>query len=103
MDNSIGHSAGAMRAPTIDEERERLVPIIKDFRKEVDALMQRVPGVKSERTERCIQTSAYNPDFAEAYHQVRVHLVDAKMWAGKLLEHLGNPFPAELADKAPVQ
>lgn len=27
-------------------------------------------------------------------------LTEAKMWAGKMLEGLGNPFPAELADKA---
>ena len=27
-------------------------------------------------------------------------LQEAKMWAGKILEALGSPFPAELADKA---
>lgn len=40
-------------------------------------------------------------DWAEA--QVIHNLIQAKMWAGKMLEGLGNPFPAELADKADVQ
>ncbi|MGF6428240.1 hypothetical protein ABIE91_003460 [Bradyrhizobium elkanii] len=31
---------------------------------------------------------------------VRTKLQEAKMWAGKILEVLGSPFPAELADKA---
>jgi hypothetical protein len=39
----------------------------------------------------------------EARDQVRIHLINAKMWAGKILEALGNPFPPELADKANVQ
>jgi hypothetical protein len=39
-------------------------------------------------------------DTREATDQVRIHLVAAKMWAGKILEGLGNPFPAELADRA---
>jgi len=30
----------------------------------------------------------------------RTKLQEAKMWAGKVLEAVGNPFPAELADKA---
>ena len=29
-----------------------------------------------------------------------IALIEAKMWYGKMLEGLGNPFPAELADKA---
>jgi hypothetical protein len=31
---------------------------------------------------------------------VRAKLIEAKMWAGKMLEALDNPFPPELADKA---
>jgi hypothetical protein len=30
-------------------------------------------------------------------------LIAAKMWLGKMLEGIGNPFLAELADKAKVQ
>lgn len=33
---------------------------------------------------------------------VITNLIEAKMWAGKMLEALGTPFPAELADKAPT-
>jgi hypothetical protein len=31
--------------------------------------------------------------------QTLVHLTNAKMWFGKMLEGRGTPFPAELADK----
>jgi hypothetical protein len=41
--------------------------------------------------------------FSESYAEVRINLTNATMWAGKTLEGLGNPFPAELADKANVQ
>jgi hypothetical protein len=41
--------------------------------------------------------------FSESYAEVRINLTNATMWAGKTLEALGNPFPAELADKANVQ
>lgn len=34
---------------------------------------------------------------------VRTKLQEAKMWAGKILETMGSPFPSELADKANVQ
>jgi hypothetical protein len=33
----------------------------------------------------------------------RSQTIEAKMWAGKMFEGLGKPFPAELADKANVQ
>jgi hypothetical protein len=35
-----------------------------------------------------------------AGYQAIVHLINAKMWLGKMLEGKGNSFPAELADKA---
>lgn len=98
-----GLSSGVSSAPTIDQERERLLPIIKDFRKSVDALIQQVPHPHAKALNADVvklTTYSYNPEFTQAYEQVQIHLTDAKMWAGKLLEHLGNPFPAELADKA---
>jgi hypothetical protein len=39
-------------------------------------------------------------DFGREMSLVRTKLQEAKMWAGKVLEAVGNPFPAELADKA---
>ena len=98
-DNNI---LGAYRAPTLEEERERLVRPIKDFRKEIDALIQRVTRQRHDReaTARQGELVPNNRDAYEASEQVRLHLTNAKMWAGKMLEGLGNPFPAELADKA---
>lgn len=91
------------RGPTLEEERERLVPIIKDFRKAVDALIQRStrPYNQREQVSGSICFGGYGaPLTSQAEEQVRLKLTEAKMWAGKMLEGLGNPFPAELADKA---
>jgi hypothetical protein len=99
MQGNTGFSGpGARRPPTLDEERDRLVPIIKKFRQDVDALIQQVPH--SVNPQSGIKSYLYIPMVNEAEAQVRVHLINAKMWAGKMLEGLGNPFPAELADKA---
>ncbi len=97
----LGSSGSVSRSPTIDEERERLVPIIKKFRQDVDALIQQVPFTVQQPSG--IVTRIFNPMISEAQSQVRVNLTNAKMWAGKMLEGLGNPLPAELADKAKVQ
>lgn len=72
---------------------------IKEKRVEIDALIQfveneqklGVEGIHNEN-ERLYDMSGY---------QVLVHLTNAKMWLGKMLEARGNPFPADLADKAP--
>ena len=84
-----------MRSPTLEEERERLVPEIKEFRKTVDGLIRRVTMPP---TPDSIAPHAFGT--REPVDQVRIHLIDAKMWAGKILEALGNPFPAELADSS---
>ena len=86
---------------SLDKERERLVPVIKQFRKNVNSLIQ-------DCTRPTLQQPAKESSILGAYghfetEQVRTKLIEAKMWAGKILEALGNPFPAELADKAPVQ
>ena len=88
-------------APSLDMEREKWVPIIKEFRQQIDGLIQRVPRSYGNAPENAILVNAFG--VGEARDQVRIHLTDAKMWAGKMLEGLGNPFPAELADKANVQ
>lgn len=89
------------RAPTNEEELARLTPHIKDLRRAVDALIAQFPySSNRESTVVSLLSSSYNPQYAESYAQARIHLTDAKMWAGKLLEALGSPFPKELADKA---
>ena len=91
---------GEFRAPTLEEERAIFVPRIKQFRQDVDALIQRVSKLPPDQE--CsggkIMPNAFSTQ--EPVAQVRIHLTDAKMWAGKILEALGNPFPAELADRA---
>jgi hypothetical protein len=98
------NTAGAYRAPTLEEERERLVQPIKEFRKEVYGLIQRVtrPRYDRESVARQGELVPHNNDAYEASQQAGIHLTNAKMWAGKILEGLGNPFPPELADKANV-
>ena len=72
------------------EEFEGFVAVVKDFRVQIDAAIQ--------RAEKWLGSS-------QRYGQremslVRTKLQEAKMWGGKILEVAGNPFPAELADKA---
>jgi len=94
MEGQLGGSVS--RGPTLEEERERMVPVIKEFRKEVDALIQQA---KIDHTAP-LHPHIFNQELEEAHRQVRISLTNAKMWAGKMLEALGNPFPPELADKA---
>lgn len=88
------------RAPTLDEERERLTPQIKELRKKIDSLIQIIAetptGVEN------VKGKMFVNDFRtrEVQKQVATKLIEAKMWAGKMLEYLGSPFPKELADKA---
>ena len=75
---------------------EGFVADIKHFRKEIDANIQ--------IAERYIGSSDVTSEFHRKYVRemslVRTKLQEAKMWAGKVLEVVGNPFPPELADKA---
>lgn len=64
---------------------------IHDFRKEIDAVIQ-----KSQTLQKTIER---NPGGREI-SLVVTKLQEAKMWAGKILEAIGSPFPKELADKA---
>jgi hypothetical protein len=98
MDTQLGGQVS--RAPTKEEELVRLLPLIKSFRVEVDALIQKLPHAMYNASPESIQTGIFLPLFNEAQGEVRVSLINAKMWAGKMLEVLGNPFPKELADKA---
>lgn len=71
---------------------------LKEKRVEIDALIQFM-----QKEQELGQEGINNTDerlYDMAGYQAIVHLIDAKMWIGKMLEGRGNPFPAELADKA---
>lgn len=73
---------------------------IKAKRVEVDALVQFIS-----KEQVLGEKDIHNADdnlYSIAAYQALVHLMDAKMWLGKMLEGRGTPFPAELADKAPT-
>lgn len=71
---------------------------IKAKRIEIDTLIQFVkneqenghPGIHVEDWEL----------HSMASYQVLVHLINAKMWLGKMLESIENDYPEELADNA---
>ena len=62
---------------------------IKAFRKEIDASI-----VKAESYLKTLTP------YGREMSLVRTKLQEAKMWAGKILEVMGSPFPPELADKS---
>lgn len=76
------------------EELDSYVSRIKDFRKEIDANIQTAEAMLSEYPQKSQHISC-----GREIALVRTKLQEAKMWAGKILEVLGTPFPAELADK----
>lgn len=66
---------------------------VHDFRKLIDANIQIAErDLSSDESDR--------PDYKREMALVRTKLQEAKMWAGKILEVMGAPFPKELADKA---
>ena len=65
---------------------------LHDFRKEIDACIKRAAEIK--------QTQTGSP-IGREISLVYTKLQEAKMWAGKCLEAVGAPFPAELRDEAP--
>lgn len=81
-----------MGEPNVYEPEE-----IKALRVAIDAVIQ-----LAEKEEKAVKPmSEYNFDlYSTAHYQVRINLIQAKMWAGKMLEGLGMPFPKELADRA---
>lgn len=80
-------------------QQVKTVEEIKALRVQADAVVQAVRenGVHDAPTS--LDSELY--DLAEA--QALRASTEAKMWLGKMLEALGNPFPAELADKAVMQ
>lgn len=75
------------------EAQEMFVASVKDFRKQIDAAIQKAESFMGGVAP---STGNYGREMA----LVRTKLQEAKMWAGKVLEAVGNPFPAELADEA---
>ena len=74
---------------------------IKEKRVAIDALIQFVTNEQELGSEDVV--NAHDELYSMASYQTLVHLTNAKMWLGKMLEGRGTPSPAELADKANVQ
>lgn len=70
-------------SPMTDEE------CLHEFRKEIDGNIK--------KSELWLEQK---PTYGREMALVRTKLQEAKMWAGKCLEVLGTPFPAELRDEA---
>ena len=77
-----------MRSPTKEEELERMKQPLHDFRKEIDALIQKSDGYMKGHT------------YFREMRIVMIKLQEAKMWTGKCLEALGSELPKEFQDKA---
>lgn len=71
---------------------------LKALRVDVDSLIQKINAEPSADAPQTLDFSLYSM----SHYQADIKLREAKMWIGKMLEGLGNPFPPELADKAPV-
>ncbi len=64
---------------------------IHEFRKQIDVVIQKSQTLQNQ--------IGRNPGGREI-SLVVTKLQEGKMWAGKILEVFGSPFPKELADKA---
>lgn len=79
-----------MQVKSVDE--------IKALRVQADAIVEAIRVRGTHDASANVDSELY--DFAEG--QALRAAIEAKMWAGKMLEGLGNPFPAELADKSNI-
>lgn len=68
---------------------DEVMPFVKTLRVEIDKNIVKSQGLRD-------QLPAGQREIA----LVITKLQEAKMWAGKILEELGSPFPKELADKS---
>ena len=66
---------------------------IHDLRKRIDAEIQNVANLKSDKRE---NYQKFGREMALVYTKLQ----EAKMWAGKCLEALGSELPEEFQDKA---
>lgn len=76
-------------------QTEKYIAEVKQFRKEIDVNIN-----KAEQMLTSYPTELQHISCGREISLVRTKLQEAKMWAGKILEVLGSPFPKELADKA---
>lgn len=84
----------------MNETNETLVNFvasIKKFRTEIDSNIQTAEEFLSRPKD---DSRIVNLNYGREMALVRTKLQEAKMWAGKVLEVVGNPFPTDLADKA---
>jgi hypothetical protein len=79
----------------VQKNKDSYIAEIKQFRKEIDANIQ-----KAESMLESYPVELQHISCGREIALVRTKLQEAKMWAGKILEVLGSPFPPELADKA---
>lgn len=73
------------------------VESIKALRVQADAVIQAI--TKANGTVDAPETLDHEL-YGMAQYQALRAATETKMWLGKMLEGIGNPFPAELADKA---
>ena len=74
---------------------------IKTLRVAIDLLIQEIEKPGTSDTGPVDATGGANYDlYFKAKDTAHTKLIEAKMWCGKMLEGLGTPFPANLADKA---
>lgn len=80
------------------------VETIKALRVQTDALIQAITNTPNDSDGPDSGTPIKSQElYHMAEYQALRAATEAKMWLGKMLEGLNNPFPAELADKANVQ
>ncbi len=79
---------------------ELTVEDIKALRVQADALLVSIKEAVNTKMTPRLQASGDYSLYELAVTQASIHTIEAKMWLGKMLEGIGNPFPAELADKS---
>lgn len=82
------------------ETKYKSVAEIKALRVQADALLQAIQAEGTHSAEEVFTANGQQDLYHTGAYQAELAAMLAKMWCGKMLEGLGNPFPAELADKS---
>lgn len=78
-------------------EQVETAEAIKALRVQADAVIQAITASHGTQD----APDGFNSElYSMAQYQALRAATEAKMWLGKMLEGLGTPFPAELADKS---
>jgi len=80
---------GQVLTPKINSEED-----IHSFRKEIDVCIKKAQGYANGYFKEANSTKGKRENAL-----VITKLQEAKMWAGKILEAVGSPFPEELRDE----